>query len=448
MACRVLLVVVALVCAAVAAYVVVQRETFLTGPKSTSFFLCLPLLVGTCALLATRLTVERKLKLLLALASTTLSLLFAELYLLAAESYRDLEQTRARLAAVEEAKRQFSNYDQRNIGQFFSDHWTEGTKLYPRIYQLSSRTVIVDDVRVFPTSSLSNQLIVECFADGRYKVYLSDEYGFANPRGLQSRHADVVLVGDSFTAGECVSPEEDIGARVRELHPATVNLGIGGAGPLWELANLVEYGLPLEPSYVFWLYYEGNDLADLVHEQSFPELTRYLDDDRTYLRRHKDAVDEQVSALQKTEIDALFHQKQSEKKALPRGAAILRALTLSRLRTKLGLHRDAASERARNVEVLASVIERARTLVEGQGGIFVFVYVPDFTRFAGGSEDFDRELVVAAVTRTRTRWIDLLAELEQHPDALSLYPYRQPGHFNAAGYRFVAGRLLSEMKAD
>ena len=45
--------------------------------------------------------------------------------------------------------------------------------MYPRIYQLSRRTVNVDSGSVFPTSSLSNKKIVECFADGHYKIYRS-----------------------------------------------------------------------------------------------------------------------------------------------------------------------------------------------------------------------------------------------------------------------------------
>jgi lysophospholipase L1-like esterase len=41
--------------------------------------------------------------------------------------------------------------------------------------------------------------------------------------------------------------------------------------------------------------------------------------------------------------------------------------------------------------------------------------------------------------------LDLLPALERHPDPLSLYPQRQMGHFNEAGYRFIAERLLDEL---
>jgi len=405
--------------------------------KETLFFLCLPLLVGAGALVATRLAVEQKLKLLVLLLSTTVSLLAAELYLVALESYRVSVEARELEATADEARRAWKDYDERSTRQFLMDHWNQGTKVYPRIYQLSSRTVSVDGTRVFPTSNLSNQLIVECFADGRYKVYLSDEYGFANPHGLLTRDAEIVLVGDSFTAGECVSTEEDVAAVLRESHPASVNLGIGGAGPLWELANLVEYGLPLHPKTVFWLYYEGNDLSDLMYEARFPELNRYLASHDAQLRPSKAAIDTRVAALQTSEIESLKEIKPSAPAQGRALGGLLRALKLSNLRMKLHLSRDDSRAEALRIETLERVIVRAKTLVGRLGGRFVLVYVPDYSRFAGGSVAFDRDRV-----------LDLLPALVAHPDVLSLYPHRRTGHFNAAGYGFIAERLLAELPRD
>jgi hypothetical protein len=447
-ACSAILAFVALLCAALVAYVVFERAMYLTGLKQTSFFLGLPLLVGAGALAATRLAVEQKLQLLVLLISTTVSLLAAEAYLAGLESYRESVEARETAAAAEEAKRTWKDYDDRSTRQFFIDHWSQGTKVYPRIYQLSSRTVDVDGTRVFPTSNLSNQMIVECFADGRYKVYLADEYGFANPHGLQTRDAEIVVVGDSFTAGECVSTEEDVAAKLRASHPASVNLGIGGAGPLWELANLVEYGLPLHPKTVFWLYYEGNDLTDLMWEDRFPELTRYLSSQDALLRPNKAAVDARVAALQTREIESLKEIKptpQNDGRVL---GGLLRALKLSRLRTKLHLSRDDSSEEQRRIATLERVIVRAKTLVERQGARFILVYVPDYSRFAGGSVDFDRNLVLQMLSRNDVRTLDLLPALVAHPDVLSLYPHRRTGHFNADGYAFIAQRLLAELPRD
>lgn len=426
----------------------IQRASFLTGSKEVASFLVLPVLVGAGALFAIRLRLEHKLKLVMVLLSTTFSLFAAEFTLLALESYRARAATAAIADANDEVKATAKDYDTRTFSQFFIDHWNEGKKLYPRIYQLSSRTVNVAGERLFPTSNLSNQRIVECISDGHYKVYTSDEYGFTNPQGLQGKQAQVVLVGDSFTAGDCVSTEEDIGARVRAVVPAAVNLGVCGAGPFWELANLVEYGLPLKPEYVFWLYYEGNDLAELMRESQYPELTRYLASDTPKLRTNKAAVDEQVALLQRTEIEGLPTAKPKASSARTARAEILLSLKLPRIRMRLGVHRDTAREEQQRIDLLAKVIVRAKTLVERQGGNFIFVYLPDYNRFVGGSEDFDRDRVVAMLSRNDVRWLDLLPELERHPDVLSLYPHRRMSHLNASGYAFVAQRLLAEMGSE
>ncbi len=447
-ACSALLGGVALGCAVLAAFVALHPDRYLTGAKQAAVFLAAPLVLGVAALFATRLAVVSKLRLLVLLVSTSISLLATELYLVGLESYRAAIEAREFAAAVEDDKRAWKDYDDRSTRQFFADHWAQGTRVLPRIYQLSSRAVDVDGVRVFPTSNVSGRLVVECFADGRYKVYLSDEYGFANPHGLLSRPVDVVLVGDSFTAGECVSTEQDIAAVLRQSHPSTVNLGIGGAGPLWELANLVEYGLPLRPKTVFWLYYEGNDLADLGWEAGFPELNRYLASDEARLRPRKAAVDARVAELQTREIESLREIRGDcahEQRALPR---LLRALRLSSLRGKLALSRDDSREARARIATLAQVVARAKSLVEKQGGRFILVYVPDYSRFAGGSVDFDRELVLAAFAEQRVTVLDLLPVLAQHPDVLSLYPHRRMGHFNAAGYAFIAQRLRAELAPD
>ena len=447
-ACRAILTTLAVLCAGIAVFALVRRDTFLSGPKETVFFLGLPVVLGASLLAALRLAVEKQLRLIALLVSSALSLLFVELALFGVTAMREAAAARAMAEVVAEQKRAMKNYDTRTTRQLFIDRWKEGDRIYPRIYQLSSRTVEVNGARVFPTSSLSDRPIVECFADGSYKIYTSDEYGFTNPRGSHRDRAKIVLVGDSFTAGECVSVEEDVGARLRQTFPATVNLGVGGAGPLWELANLVEYGLPLNPEFVFWLYFEGNDFADLMHEVQFPELTQYLDGKTQGLRASKALVDAQVAALQTTEIENLEATAPRPPQAISPAAQVLRSLKLPRVRMALGLHGDSSRAIEQQVDLLRRVIERAKSLVEAQGGRFVFVYVPFFGRFAGGSENFERDRVLEMIGRSEVRSVDLLLRMEKHPDVLSLYPHRQSGHLDADGYAFIADQLRAEVARD
>ena len=54
------------------------------------------------------------------------------------------------------------------------------------------------------TTILDNEL-------GYYPIITTDEYGFNNPTGLyESPAIDILLIGDSFTEGYSVHPEESI----------------------------------------------------------------------------------------------------------------------------------------------------------------------------------------------------------------------------------------------
>jgi hypothetical protein len=425
---------------------VVQSRDLLTSPKHIAFFIGFPVSLIVASLWGLRNKSAHAPDAILLLASIVLPLYAAELFFLSQEVIRSRSQEKARQEVISQIRASGREYDSRSFRQFFVDNWAEGRQLYPRIYQLPQRTLVLDGMSVFPTSNLSNRWIVECVADGEFKVWLSDEFGFTNPQGAHGAGAEVVLVGDSFTAGECVSVTEDIGARLRSRSMTAVNLGIGGSGPLWQLANLIEYGLPLEPETVYWLFYEGNDFADLAFESTFPELVRYLASEPIGLRHRKVDVDAAVAELQRAEIQSL--QPESSNRRVDNWRSYIssarRVTTLGRLRVVLGLHKNYDNAEQALAESLEKVLMRAKSLVELNGGRFVFVYVPDWTRFAGGSEHLKREPVLDLVARNKIPLIDILQEFQEHPDPLSLYPHRQVGHFTPEGYELIARRLAAD----
>jgi hypothetical protein len=71
-----------------------------------------------------------------------------------------------------------------------------------------------------------------------------------------------------------------MGALLRSRFNGVINLGVGGFGPLLELAALTEYLRPLQPPVVLWGFFEGNDLTeDLPSESHSPLLDTYLRDE-------------------------------------------------------------------------------------------------------------------------------------------------------------------------
>lgn len=94
---------------------------------------------------------------------------------------------------------------------------------------------------------------------------ITDEYGFRNDRVNPDAPLDVILLGDSFTAG-AVS-HEDLWSSVlaHEHQLRTYNLGAPGAGPWTEYVNLLVEKDRLrtrQGTLVLWELFGGNDLAE------------------------------------------------------------------------------------------------------------------------------------------------------------------------------------------
>ncbi len=106
---------------------------------------------------------------------------------------------------------------------------------------------------------------------GAVEITRRDARGFCNPPEKdQIQYADIVVVGDSFTACTAVDAKDTSANYLGEMGPyITYNLGVGGVG-LFEYVELLRrYGLALKPRAVVLNIYEGNDLRDAVRYYNF-----------------------------------------------------------------------------------------------------------------------------------------------------------------------------------
>jgi hypothetical protein len=101
-------------------------------------------------------------------------------------------------------------------------------------------------------------------------TFTYDGWGFRNSPDME--RADIALVGDSYVEGWYVS-DNQTAARLLgdQLGRPVANLGVAGYGPMQELIVLKNDGARLNPSVVFWFFYEGNDLYD---DQNFENMMK------------------------------------------------------------------------------------------------------------------------------------------------------------------------------
>jgi len=304
---------------------------------------------------------------------------------------------------------------------------------------------VVSQKRIFPLAGISKRLTVHCNESGEMITYPSDRYGFNNPDHVWEKRPSVIAIGDSFTQGDCVAQEDTIPSTLKKLTGENViNLGMGGNGPLIQYATLAEYGSILRPKLVLWLYFEGNDLFELVTEQQSPTLVSYLESSNSQRLIERQA-----------EIDGVL-LKWLESQDFSRGKyTIQNFFKLKRLR---GLLLSALSQgvQPRNFAsiwpLMQKILIQGKKITESWGGQFIFVYLPAYPRYSGDVIDqnqyLDKSSVIESVKRINIPVIDIHENFSNEEDPLKYFPHRRNGHYSKEGYLMVSRSLAEKLELN
>jgi hypothetical protein len=361
------------------------------------------------------------------------------------------------------------HHDNREWLQALYDLRAAGVDAYPivsaQVYGqfLATRN---DDTMLLPLAGLSHATTTFCNELGDFVVFQSDRYGFRNDDRLWDAAPPVMLTGDSFGQGACVRDDATISAGLARAGIATISVAYNSNGPLAELASLVEYGPPVRPATVVWLYYEGNDLTDLGREFQFAALRKYLEPQFAQRLAHRQAeIDEAIKSalnarpeIQKVEAEARQRWTWSGVFGLRNVRALL-SETLHRPANAPPAARElddavaAGAPTDQRLSDLEIVLTRAQEVVRGWGGLLVMAYLPatERYRFPTVPEVTALPKVQADVTDIATSLgipvIDLGAALRSVDDVGRLFPKANwPVHFNEEGYRLVASALAERLR--
>jgi hypothetical protein len=307
-----------------------------------------------------------------------------------------------------------------------------------------------------PLGGVSRSITVLCNESGEHVDYLSDERGFHNPEGIWSSHPlEIVAIGDSFAHGYCVPSNANFVARLRDLYPRTLNLGIAGTGPLAQWAVFLEYVPPMRPAVVLWFFYEENDLKELTQEVRSPLLMKYADGGFSQgLPGLQDEIDAVLGrhydeAIAREKERAIAREHQTEGRVVGALKTVLAPAQLTYIRDKLAqvLHVAARELQGPPMGLFGTIVKEADTLVGSWGGELYFIYLPSRDRFA-----FDREYrkdeVLSIVQGAGVRVIDVETAFRETGDPLALFPFRRFGHYNEAGHQLVAETVLKALESN
>lgn len=381
----------------------------------------------------------------LTVAASLLALWFADW--VAAKALRSPLERAATQAGVQ--------WDSRNRLDVVLDKRSENANWFPAVPANTylERPLKLGQRRVIALGGVASAHVVGCNENGYFSTFDTDEFGFNNPPGARSAPGPAIyLVGDSFTQGDCLRPGDSIVDRMRDRHPHTMNLGVGGNGPLFELAAVREYAREAKAGVIVWMYYEGNDLNDLRRDRADPLLARYLEPGFTQdLRSNQDAVNAAVRSMVE---ERLVEHARSRSRLLPNLRELFwqarqRRAVPSSVAAAQTQERTVSEPPRDEVTDFLTIVALARDEALKNGGAMVFAYLPEFQRYAelplsrGASQ---RERVLAGVRALGVPIVDVHEAFVATGRPRTLFPFGINGHYNAEGAEVAAKALLVALR--
>gem|GEM_PF-5457687 len=312
------------------------------------------------------------------------------------------------------------------------------------------------DRTIIPLANIPNRLIVSCNEWGKTRRFVSDEQGFDNPSGIWSgTDFDLAFVGDSFVSGYCVPSGEGFVDKIRNHYPSTLNLGVISIGPLQELAVVKEYLLNKHVKYLFWVFFEGNDLQGIQTEGPMWDLWKdYLSKPlpQSLIARQKEAN----SAIDLEIKYRLQHQEKETEalsvKPMPLTARMAHASIpylsdfLFCYKQDKMLHRQSLfKDKILQLEQIAAAFDKEAKRLQAK---IIFMYLPDYMRITSHESCLnyrrltDKSMVLDRIKPHVDAMIDVAETMQHQQDPMSFFPQGQDLHYNEQGYWFVANEVI------
>jgi hypothetical protein len=347
--------------------------------------------------------------------------------------------------------------------------------------------------RIFPLGQVADLPTIMCREGARpFAEFEADERGFNNPKGIWGNPVDIMFIGDSMTYGACLPNRDHFIAQIRERFPSTLNLGVGGVGPLVALADVREFVPKTKPKYIFYMYDENNDLyylsptgdADIVWEYRNPILKKYLVDDQ--FSQHIYERQSEVNAALKLVVDKMIASGLAEHTPLksllrPLGLPLTRASLPSPLPSiepavpgpnapgiGLGQHPgqtdtsevgpaivQAPTAAAQNTrvdyfEVFKEVFSKMVQISNEAGARFAFVNIPAYQTVCDGIDHSWKKRVLDFARNSGVDFIDLELDFRNADKTIGREElFAVPpcgGHFSERGYKVIGDRLVQYLQ--
>ena len=375
------------------------------------------------------------------------------------------------------------DFDKRTYYQAFFDEKKKIPSLAPSYY--FSKFHFERDIgsgkkiQYFIKSKLANNVLIpfrgpinkktmSCNESGKRRIINNDKNGFKNPNSIYQKKINIFLIGDSFTEGNCYDEKRDVAGFLRNKFKInTANYGVAGSGPLLSLAVLKEYANYYKPDFVFYFFYEGNDMQDLKDEKE-TFLINYLDNFNQNLIGRNDEIQQFLLDYENLAYEFLKERLANTKnkyddydnkaeanikkiKGRERVEIIKDFLELQQLKEFFFLKSIFNPKFNIDKRLFVKVLRKMQSEIASWNGKFIVVYLPAWNRF-------NRKYLIAnylykkkienIIKSTNISYIDMTREFKKVNDPINLFPLGLYGHYTADGYLLVAKNILKNIDID
>ena len=347
--------------------------------------------------------------------------------------------------------------DNRSVDEVVASLRNAGIEAY-RSPSLRSQIELADSgtIPVLPLSGIANVTTANCTEGDQqqFPVLRSDRYGFNNDDTVYAMGGDrIMVVGDSFIYGQCVHQEQTVAGHLRRKGFPGISIGVGGNGPLFNLAALREYGRVLKPKTVVWFYTVGNDLKDLRdHEIRSRILMRYLDS--TYSQGLAGRQDE-VDSIWKTIWNDIGHWRPlidahgANAVAYAADGREEAADVLQRLMAVAGSELpDIKSVKDMDdvVKIFGMILRKAKRDVEAWGGTLYFSPIWGARYYRAGTLPPHTDAVMQEATAAGLQVIDIDEAIRASGNHDLFFPVTKDlPHHNSNGYELFADGIIAAL---
>ena len=313
-------------------------------------------------------------------------------------------------------------------------------------------------------SNLPNSEILFCNEIGKWVTYKSDQYGFNNNNFL-SEKKKIILLGDSFTEGMCVSREDNIASNLyRITKEKYLNLGISGTGPIEQLIIYREYSDLVAHDKVFWLFYEGNDIINFrdksndininsyfknnFNSKKFLKNKNYEMEKRRYLYKSIKKYNDFAEGMKST-LNTYFY-KSSEIFEILRLSNSANTLSIY-IRNLYNIYNNKFNKEYKlSSEVLLDNQIKFEKFLRIAADIFYdkklyLIYIPEYDSIGPIENPIKKKILELYKNSFKNiKIIDLEKNLDQY-NRFELFPNGLPAHFSKNGYKIVSEAIADEL---